>query len=409
MTSSISWLDYSETDQRQVRELLKLFSDKDTVDDLGIGTIRDAISNQLFPGTSVIQTRARYFLFVPWIMQHAAERFPDKVIAKSEDMERRLIPALKESDDQEGLIGRVAGVNIRTLPSTIYWNGLAMLGIFTAKGMSRHDYGRVASRRTRRATAAEGELTDRAAEFWHPALPSPPENFYKFESAELALTYDEATWLRERMLTIEDVGRPNLLSGYVRSLTPSTEIPDDVFWTRPLPDGTRGPLQDLAYHAALFSSANRGASLLYNLMLAELRDRDGDADLASSLREQLVAWAPDAERIDLAGWGRRPDEFWAAVLGPGRRVPPTTRAFVNEWAQLLSTINLGTLADSASARSIVERRELSHKRAQARFGNPQRLAAWNGEAGTAPLSYRWFLVRRYLEDIQQGLARGEGS
>ena len=58
MTSSVSWLDHSEADQQRVRDLLQMFTDKATVDDLGFGTIRDAISNQLFPGTSVIQTRA---------------------------------------------------------------------------------------------------------------------------------------------------------------------------------------------------------------------------------------------------------------------------------------------------------------------------------------------------------------
>ncbi len=56
--------------------MLQLFSDKGTVDDLGIGTVRDAISNSLFPGTSVIQTRARYFLFVPWLFRRAEQTAP---------------------------------------------------------------------------------------------------------------------------------------------------------------------------------------------------------------------------------------------------------------------------------------------------------------------------------------------
>lgn len=409
MTSSISWLDYSESDQRQVRELLKLFSDKDTVDDLGIGTIRDAISNQLFPGTSVIQTRARYFLFVPWIMQQAAQRFPDKVIGKSEDMERRLIPALKESDDQDGLIGRVAGVNVRTLPSTIYWNGLTTFGIFTAPGMSRQEYGRTAARRTQRAVDVDGELTGRSAGFWHPELPAPPENFFKFEAAELSLTYDEAAWLRERMLSTESTIAPNLLSSYVRSVSAGAAIPDDFFWNHELPDDTKAELEELAFHAACFSSAVQGASLLYNLMIAQRRGNDDDIDAATSLRERLGEWSTEAERINLADWARRPNEFWASVLGPGRRVPPTTRAFIDEWADLLTTTRLQGLADDERARSVIVQREIGHKRTQARFGNPQRLAAWAGEAGTAPLSYRWFLVRRLLDDIQQGLATGVRS
>lgn len=75
--------------------MLRLFEDTDTVDDLGIGTVRDSISNSLFPGTSVIQTRARYFLFVPWLFRRAEQRHPQQLVAKATDMERSLIEALR--------------------------------------------------------------------------------------------------------------------------------------------------------------------------------------------------------------------------------------------------------------------------------------------------------------------------
>ena len=39
----------------------------DTVDELGVLTIWEAIADQLLPGLSTIQTRARYFFFIPWI------------------------------------------------------------------------------------------------------------------------------------------------------------------------------------------------------------------------------------------------------------------------------------------------------------------------------------------------------
>lgn len=51
-----------------------MFEEPGTRDELGIGPVRDAFSEQLFPGTSVIQTRARYFLFVPWAFKEAARR-----------------------------------------------------------------------------------------------------------------------------------------------------------------------------------------------------------------------------------------------------------------------------------------------------------------------------------------------
>ncbi|MFE9182741.1 DUF6361 family protein [Micromonospora haikouensis] len=62
MTSRLSWLDTSREDQQRMRELLKLFSDTESRDELGIGQVRDAFSDLLFPGTSVLQNRARYLL-----------------------------------------------------------------------------------------------------------------------------------------------------------------------------------------------------------------------------------------------------------------------------------------------------------------------------------------------------------
>ena len=50
-------------------DVVNIFREQGTVDELGVGRIRDALADHLFPGTSTIQTRARYMLFVPWIYQ----------------------------------------------------------------------------------------------------------------------------------------------------------------------------------------------------------------------------------------------------------------------------------------------------------------------------------------------------
>ena len=67
--STLSWLDSSEHERRTVLQLVSALNETGTLDELGIGSIRDTFSDVLFPGTSTIQTRGRYFLFVPWIMQ----------------------------------------------------------------------------------------------------------------------------------------------------------------------------------------------------------------------------------------------------------------------------------------------------------------------------------------------------
>ena len=51
-----------------------MFSQRESRDELGLGQIRDALSDTLFPGTSFLLTRARYLLFVPWLFREGAPR-----------------------------------------------------------------------------------------------------------------------------------------------------------------------------------------------------------------------------------------------------------------------------------------------------------------------------------------------
>lgn len=131
MGSSFSWLDYSEHERRKMLDVIHLFQEKDTRDELGIGTVRDAFADLLFPGTSTIQTRARYFLFVPWMYLGLERRkvASNTVGKKARDEEIALIDVLARSDDAQGTIGVVARRNLKRLPSNIYWQGLGRWGI----------------------------------------------------------------------------------------------------------------------------------------------------------------------------------------------------------------------------------------------------------------------------------------
>ena len=63
-------------------ELVSALNEPGTLDELGIDTIRDTIADTLFPGTNTIQTRARYFLFIPWILKMVEEGSPQGYEAK---------------------------------------------------------------------------------------------------------------------------------------------------------------------------------------------------------------------------------------------------------------------------------------------------------------------------------------
>jgi hypothetical protein len=63
--ASIGWIDFSPAHRERVGTILELLKPEGMVDELGIGSIRDAVADNLFPGISTIQTRAKYFFIVP--------------------------------------------------------------------------------------------------------------------------------------------------------------------------------------------------------------------------------------------------------------------------------------------------------------------------------------------------------
>lgn len=56
----LGWIDFSKEDRQKALDVINLLSEQGAVDELGIGIIRDAFANYFFPGTSTIQTRAKY-------------------------------------------------------------------------------------------------------------------------------------------------------------------------------------------------------------------------------------------------------------------------------------------------------------------------------------------------------------
>lgn len=74
MPSMLSWLDHDRAASERSMRMLSFFKEREARDELGIGGIRDAIADQLFPGTSTIQTRLRYVLFIPWLFAQLEQK-----------------------------------------------------------------------------------------------------------------------------------------------------------------------------------------------------------------------------------------------------------------------------------------------------------------------------------------------
>ena len=185
VTSLIAWLDASSEDQRRMREIVNLFSERESRDELGIGQVRDALSDALWPGTSTLFTRARYFLFIPWCFRAAAEarNDVDKAAALADRNERLLDRALSRRPTRPtASSAATVGMAVKNLPSALYWGGMRTHGILNDPTLSRDDAiaAEVDRVHTRRPVAVQYE--DDVASTWHdggfhPTLPAVPEGF----------------------------------------------------------------------------------------------------------------------------------------------------------------------------------------------------------------------------------------
>ena len=383
------------------------FREKGTLDELGLGTVRDALADRFFPGTSTIMTRARYFLIVPWLFRELeAKSTPaSRMPRRSRKMELNLIEAIRQSEDRKGNIGQRAGQNLKRLPSDVYWAGLGTWGIRSFQG-SRRDYFDLADRRrvrthqhAIRGEARDDEHDDRHSGPWHGGLPDAAPDFPSVCS--LALRRVEAEYLRDRIITGRRT-RASLLAELTQRQRPHGDAP--FVWFHPdfdnLPERHRIELM----HARCFSELMHGAALLYNVMLAE-RCGDAFSEYALDHRSQFQEWTESlaADAPALRAWDRL--EFWNLIREMNPRVSPRTRDFCEQWILLALGADAGRLADSRGARRLIETRETQLKGALARLTNATARQRWNGASATAQLDFRWGITRTLLDDIAEGLKR----
>ena len=404
MGSKFGWVDFSEEDRQKMLDIIHLFRERDTRDELGIGTVRDSFSDYFFPGTSTIQTKVRYMLLVPWIYLDLERReIPSaKVTARARTEEIQLIFSLLHSGEKEGVIGNEAKKSLKRLPSSIYWSGLGSWGIRLFNG-SQDQYHRNLDKFYFRQKSGYGKEVDEEfsdssnAPNWHPGLPKPPDSLMKETS--LDLTPEEAVYLRDRILHCH----PNsLLAAFIRKGRVSkAPFP----WDHRLVGSLSQELRTAINHARNFSEVFLGASLLYNLMLAEKAKKE---EWVEDYRNRLSEWKDKlvSRKSELSDWHINIVDFWNSAALKDAHIPLITKQFVNRWLDFVFlSPGLDKLISHPSVRSEIMSREISLKRNRARMKNQRALELWQGDSGTGQLNYRWATASIFIADILKGLKR----
>ncbi len=398
--SSFAWLDFSESDRQKTLDVIDLFREKGTVDELGIGTIRDAIADLLFPGTSTIMTRARYYLFVPWIyLRHEKKKTASSEIAQAARKDEiALIDALIDGGDRRGVIGIDARASLKRLPSTVYWQALGVLGIRRYPRSREHYHRAMDSFHTKGDEVLRGDdkhvIAGGQLRRWDASLPPAPLGFPR-TATTMELSEEEANYLRERVM----LAAPRSLFAFlVNHPVHDVEIPFP--WEHPLRDQFSAQNRTELTHARNFAETLHGAALLYNLMLAE---KNKDDDLVSAYDARMDDWVAELQsrQRDLAGWNH--SEFWSLVHGTGSHITRPTEAFVTHWLAKVAGKDVSEIRSSKTARALVTAREKALKGPLARLDSTRSLN-WGGASSSERLDYRWNRpVQTILADIRTPL------
>lgn len=288
---------------------MDLLREPGAVDELGIGIIRDAFANRFFPGTSTIQTRAKYFLIVPYLLyelENDNQILPAyKMLEQLEKEELDFIEVLKKSGEL-GVIGATAGKNLRRKPSNIYWNGIKTYEIFRGPNMSLSDYARTVykvkteKRHAKSQTNIKNKNEDGSGDdqdvissefadgFWRVL----PEEDWR-EDLTIHLTSNEAQFLRERIIN----SCQETLIGFI--------LEENLNWFCQLEnfDALEALINKFPENIASdylqakkFADFVIGAHIRFNVILSK-----GESDKINLLWEEWFAEADNYADVDLMG------------------------------------------------------------------------------------------------------------
>ena len=275
----IGFIDFSKEERNKILATLKLLGTQTALDELGIGVIRDGYADILFPGISTIQTRAKYFVLIPYLFQKAAElnlqsgaQVRKWLIAAEDKLVQTLVD---NSDDSEnGIIGKRALGQKRTVkmrPSGIYWNGLRTFEILRGTGVSLT----AACSMIAASSKMKAELTvvtdgetfdDQEAASYNSILFSPilPENNFE-KKAAILLTKKEAEFLAYK-ISQSTLTKNTLLDFLIKNKLDCNSFDD-------IPEGILPKALKKDYRLARdFSDFIIGAHIRYNVIFSEYQD-----------------------------------------------------------------------------------------------------------------------------------------
>ena len=398
--AGFGWIDFSKEHRDRVFSVVKLLKEGGTVDELGIGVVRDSIADWLFPGVSTIQTRPKYFVILLQIfnsyLQKSSTNTKVPTLAKFlEEEEYRVMKLLYKSyngKDGNGVIGIDAVRNKRELvrlPSSIYWNGLRIHNfINTTSSLSEYLSLNNLSTQDKESHYKNDEEEDDKQVLW--------ENFNlkhlnhkEFdENITLELTADEADFISDQFKTSNLLKKHeyNLLAELLKN-KPLSEIilesdnfegfANSILNTSILNIETK----KIVRLALDFNLLIHGAHIRYNILL---RQKGAETDFTQNWLEWLEEFRiRTTKEID----------FNFVFSEVATNTPNETQFFLQEWQSEIIKPDF----DLEKLDNLVKSQEIKKKGKRAKLtGQAGEYPNW---VGINKLEYRFGIVKTIIKDI----------
>lgn len=399
--SQLGWVDFSPKHREKLMTLLDLLKDSGVVDELGIGVIRDSIADELFPGISTIQTRAKYFIIIPSIIQDYLLLTPSekrKILLRKylEEQENEIMWTLAEKyNHQEGL--GVIGITKRrkeTLArraSSIYWNGIRTFKLIdTNLSLSEFlDSERTHKDQLIKALSDDNYSDDKDVDIDERYKISIPYEIDWKQDLDLPLSYDEADYLKH---TIIDNAKDSLIAYLLQNeklLDVFLKSSDFLSFCKQAHSTLPDKLQKKVILSHDFSVLSHNIHLIYNGFLQKLHFKNDNF---------LNDWLGDVRDLksDMINF----EGFDLELLFEISIRADDARTFIEDYWREINKKN----REFDKIRNTIVSRELANKGNRAKLHDKYQPDFKNGDKiGLDYLDYRFGNVKTILNDINIGL------
>ena len=365
-------------------------------DEIGFLALHQSFADRFFPGTSVLHTRLRYALFVPWLLERSAgnsRRFHDESL--------KLTRQLAASGEQ-GVIG---ARNLQREPAQtaamIYWSALARWGILhprpdQATPTRKQVLQRIAvESRESPANTIDGELSWAPDHWPFVGLPPPPDALLRAGQAiDFKLTHHERNFLRRQLMAVcRDDGEQSLFGRLVEQAVSVRNF--DNCWHKSIRRAADSEDRGYLTLAAQVASLAGIGRAVYSALVEQAKNRDVNERIKTyrdHLEKMCATHGEHALALDTDALHSAFPELHSSLM----KVLIGTQSWLG--AKRKDITVLAEVFGVAESYRKGTRARLGHTLAA-----QNRRAEWNtlqmpqplGE----PLHYRWFRVRTLLEDL----------